>query len=186
MRERRNSCISGGAERASNGSQDFGLRLPHARLILGGGVVVSQQVQHAVDGQQLQFVFYRVAAALSLSAGARVGNGDIAQVGASAFGVGFSCGEGEYIGGGVYPQVVPVEGLKCGVIGDAQAQGGIGRLPLVGQRGLYGLLYGLQGLRGDGDVCLQVGHGEGSACSGAAAAEALSAVRAGGFSFRVG
>ena len=96
-------------------AQHGGLLGPHRRPGLRVEVVIAQQVQHAVNGQQLQLGHGRVALGRGLALGLVAGDGDVAQVAGGVAGLRLAGREAEHVGGPVLAPVVPVE-LAHGVV----------------------------------------------------------------------
>ena len=101
-------------------------------------MVVAQQVQDAVDDEQVQLLCGGVALLAGLGIGARVGDDDVAQVAAGPRrgdkgSVSPLGGKGEHVGGRVHLQKVTVQGLNALVVGENQGQ--LARAPFVAQHG---------------------------------------------------
>ena len=77
--------------------QNLRLRFPHAGFLVRFGVVVTEEMQNAVDNEQARLV----GEGMTSGAGLRVGAGDrkedIAQITRARFRVRFGGGEGEHI-----------------------------------------------------------------------------------------
>ena len=102
-----------------------------------GFVVETEQVQHAVQHQDLDFVFYSVAEFARLGPGSAQRNGEIAQTGGGptaawpgglAGGRADACsgGEREHVGGVIQTAKFAIQAAQIGVAGDEAIE----RLPL--------------------------------------------------------
>jgi hypothetical protein len=86
--------------------QDLGLSFPHASFLFRFRVIVTEQMQDAMNNQQTHLGFQCVPGGLCLSLGTRDRDEDIADITRAAFRVRFRGRERKYIGGRVDPQVI--------------------------------------------------------------------------------
>ena len=75
-------------------------------------MVISQQVEHTVDDQELDFIFNGMPGRICLLPGLREGDDHIAQIGAACVRIHFSRWEGKHVSGSVDSQELTVKILQ--------------------------------------------------------------------------
>ena len=132
------------------------LRQPHLRFFFWLGVVVTEEMQNAVDDKQARLVREGVACGLGLRVGAGDGEDDIAKVGRARIGVRFGGGEGEYVRRRVDSQKVPIEAVELLVIREDDGEVAFG--VLMSQRG-EGSLFEQVEVKGRFEGGFNIDHG---------------------------
>ncbi len=97
--------------------QYLSLRFPHFLFLACMGMIVAEQMQHAMDNEQLTFFRDGVTGRVRLLFCAGKGEQDVAEVGLTRFGVGFGGGKGKHIGRRVNVEMLAVEGAQLCVAG---------------------------------------------------------------------
>lgn len=108
------------------GQQAFGELLHGASLLLIGQVVVTQQVEDAVDDQAQEVLLGVEVVLRRLAPGGVHADHHVAQQAGSQVGeLALGLGEGDDVGGAVLAQVLQVELMDVGVVGDDQGELGV-------------------------------------------------------------
>src|SRR5215208_4146004 len=94
--------------------QDLGLRFPHMGFFFRLRMVMSKQVQDAVDDQKLYFRFEWMRSGICLGLGAWDRDEDIADITRTRFRVRFRSGKGKHICRRVDSQIISIELTQAG------------------------------------------------------------------------